>query len=80
MASLFELESKVQLHELRLGRIESDIESEKGTRARANSEIIVELKEVRASQIKSDRLIYIGIGVILALEFVIGVLVAIKWK
>lgn len=73
MSSEQPLAIRVSLLELQMERIVSDIESEKGTRMRANSEISVELKEIRDGQRKTDKIIWMmmgGLAVLnVALEF-----------
>jgi len=68
------LDTRVAVLEAQVGRITSDIESEKGTRARANSEIMETLKDIVRDQRKMEKIIYGGLGGLAALQFIIPLL------
>jgi len=61
----------LKLHEQQLGRIVSDIESEKGTRSRLNSEFTHRLDQIDAQQRKLERIIYMGLGALGILQFLL---------
>lgn len=71
-------ETRLAILEMQMGRIVSDIESEKGTRARTNEQLFRENKEIRDTQEKHSRMLYMGLGGLMVLQFVIGLLVALK--
>lgn len=55
--------------ESRIKRIESDIESEKRTRANANALINAKLDKQSEHMSKQDKIVYIGLGIVGALQF-----------
>lgn len=64
------IHERVTVLEVRVNRIVADIESEKGTRARANAEHDVRLRAV-------ERAMYVGIGAIALLQIGLGVFLAL---
>lgn len=60
---------KITQLEAQVGRLASDQESEKGTRARVNAEFTRRLDQIDASQRKLERIIYMGIGGLAVLQF-----------
>jgi len=56
---------------LQLGRIISDIESEKGTRARLHDEWQTEFKMLMGRLASLERQVAIGVGIIMALQVLI---------
>lgn len=58
--------------ETQIDRFTSDLESEKATRSRVNSDIMSQLKEIISDQQKSDRIIYMGLGGLAVLQFVVA--------
>ena len=62
----------LNLHEQQLGRLLSDIESEKGTRARLNAEFTRRLDAIDASQRKLERIIYMAAGGLAVLQYLIS--------
>lgn len=65
--------SRLDLIELRLGRIESDIESEKGTRLRSNNHIDGRFDKIEDMQRRSDRIVYGLLGLLSAVELVLRI-------
>ncbi len=61
----------VQIEE-QLARLVSDAESEKDTRQRANSSINTSLREIEARLLKQERLIYMGLGGLGVLQFILS--------
>lgn len=61
----------VQMEE-QIARLVSDAESEKDTRARANSSITASLKEIELRQSKLERIIYMGLGGLGVLQFLLS--------
>jgi hypothetical protein len=59
--------------ETRVERIESDIESEKGTRSRANAEIMARLSQV-------EQTVWKGVGAVSAVVAVAGVVLTLIFK
>lgn len=57
-----------------MGRIVSDIESEKDTRARANHAAMEMLKGIDQSQRKTEKLVWCGLGGLAVLQFIIPLL------
>lgn len=55
--------------ETQVGRIESDIESEKGTRSRANADLEIRLRSVERSN-------WMGVGALALLQIILGVILA----
>lgn len=57
--------------ESEVGRLQSDYESEKGTRARANADILAELKLIRSDVEAMQRKIWMAIGGVGAVTWLI---------
>jgi len=62
--------------ELQMGRLESDQDSEKDTRARSNERIFAAIAENNAHLRKMERVVWMGLGALTLLQFVIPLLVA----
>jgi len=71
-------ETRLTVLEVQVKRIVSDIESEKGTRSRAGSDLNARLDQIDHAQRKQERILYIGMGALGALQFLIGIYVALK--
>jgi hypothetical protein len=69
-----DLEVRVAILETQIGRISSDIESEKGTRARINDRIMESLSTIDAAQRKTEKILWTGLGALGVLQFVIPLL------
>lgn len=65
------LEAKVSVMEFQIGRIVSDIESEKETRARANEAIHRKLDSVTEGQNKTNWIVAMGVGGVMVVEVVL---------
>lgn len=52
-----------------MGRVVSDIESEKRTRAAVNNTLHEKLDKINEHQSKQDRIVYIGLGIVVTLQF-----------
>lgn len=61
--------TRLALVEQQMERICSDIESEKGTRARVNTELNRRLDDIDAAQRKLERIIYMAAGGLAVLQF-----------
>lgn len=57
--------------ETQIERLVSDAESEKDTRARENARINQEIGGIRESLNATNKLAYIGMGIMLALQFLV---------
>lgn len=57
--------------EAEIGRLQSDRESEKGTRARTNALIHQRLDAIDQQQRKLERIIWMGMGALAALQFIL---------
>lgn len=68
------MEIRIAVLETQMGRIVSDIESEKETRARVNSDIMIALKEHSEAQSRTDKILYMGLGGLATLQFVLTLL------
>ncbi len=55
-----------------MDRIVADIESEKGTRSRANSDILSEIRVIKLDQRKADKILYGAMGGLAVLQFVLS--------
>lgn len=62
---------KITQMEAQLERLTSDQESEKGTRARVNTEFSRRLDQIDANQRKLERIIYMGLGGLAVLQFLL---------
>lgn len=60
---------KITELEAQIARLVSDQASEKGTRARTNSEFTRRLDQIDANQRKLERIIYMGCGGLAVLQF-----------
>lgn len=76
--TLTELDREVLVHQLQIGRIVSDIESEKRTRASVNSTILAKLETLDERQRKSEAWQNKMIGGLMVLQFVTMLFVALK--
>lgn len=76
--TLAELDREVTVHHYQLGRIVSDIESEKRTRAKVNETIIEKLETLDERQRKSEAWQNKMIGGLMVLQFVTMLFVALK--
>lgn len=74
-ATLHELELRMTKVELQVGRIASDIESEKDSRARANSEILSQLRAIDTAQRKQEKMLWGGAGGLAVLQFLVPMVV-----
>lgn len=74
------IETRLRIIETRLGRIESDIESEKGTRARVNESVTVKLEKLSDHMSRQDKIIFTGMGVLACLQFVAPLLFRAIYK
>lgn len=74
---LNDLDRMVAVHTLQIGRIVSDIESEKRTRADVNKTIIERLGEQDREMHKSAIFQAKLIGAVLALNFIVGIVVTV---
>jgi hypothetical protein len=61
----------VKLEE-QMARLASDAESEKDTRSRSNDRISVALREIELRQTKLERIIYMGLGGLGVLQFLLS--------
>lgn len=68
------IDVRVAVLETQVDRIVSDLESEKGTRARVNIEINDKLDKIDDRGRKTERIIWMGLGGLGVLQFVIPVL------
>jgi hypothetical protein len=57
--------------EIQIERICSDIESEKATRARVNSDIYSKLEKIQDGQDKTNRILYMMLGGLMVLQVVL---------
>lgn len=57
--------------EIQIERIVSDVESEKATRARVNSDIYDKLEKIRDAQEKTNRILYMMLGGLMVLQVVL---------
>ena len=55
-------EVRLAVLEAQVARIVSDIESEKDTRSRVNSEIMSSLRAIDSAQRKTEKIIWFGVG------------------
>jgi hypothetical protein len=62
---------RIGVLEYQVGRIVSDIESEKGTRMRTNQAILDEIVELKKAQRTSDRIIWTALGALGLLQWVL---------
>ncbi len=76
--SLSELEKAVAVHEVQMGRIVSDIQSEKGTRARVNADLFEKLDEMDERQRRSESFQSKLIGGLMVLQFCTMTFLALK--
>ena len=67
-----ELTIKIVQMEEQIARLVSDAESEKDTRSRSNDRITVVLKEIEGRQLKMERIIYMGLGGLGVLQFLLS--------
>lgn len=67
-------EVRIAILETQMGRIVSDIESEKDTRARVNSEIMESLRAIDSAQRKTEKIIWSGLGALAVLQFALSVI------
>ena len=67
-----DLTIKVVQIEEQLARLVSDAESEKDTRRRVNDGISNQLREIDARQTKLERIIYMGLGGLAVLQFLLS--------
>jgi len=67
-------EVRLSVLEDQMGRIVSDIESEKATRARTNDTVMGMLKGIDLCQRKTEKLVWCGLGGLAVLQFVIPLL------
>lgn len=58
--------------EAQIDRLVSDAESEKGTRARVNSDFTKRLDTIDENQRKLERIIYMGLGGLAVLQFLLA--------
>lgn len=65
------LETRVAVLEVQVGRIVSDIESEKATRARVNEDIIDKLDKMDTAQRRTEKILYMGLGALAVLQFIL---------
>lgn len=75
---LFELEKTVAVHEAQMKRIVSDIESEKGTRMRVNTELFTKLELMDERQRRSENFQSKMIGALGILQFITMAFIALK--
>lgn len=61
--------------DLKIGRIVSDIESEKDTRARVNEDWKHDLMVIRKDLRAIEKNVWIGIGIITTLQFIVPLLI-----
>lgn len=70
--------------EVQVERFRSDLESEKGTRARVNSDLYDKMDELgsefRAGQKETNHVVYRMVGGLIALQVVMGVVLAMWAK
>lgn len=71
---LDDTEVRLAVLETQMERIVSDIESEKATRARVNSEIISQLQAIDQAQRKIEKIIWTGLGGLGVLQFALGLI------
>ena len=57
--------------EIQMERIVSDIESEKGTRTRINSDIYAKLEKIQDAQQQTNRILYMMLGGLMVLQIVL---------
>lgn len=57
--------------EIQMERIVSDIESEKGTRARINSDIYAKLEKIQDAQQQTNRILWMMLGGLMVLQIVL---------
>lgn len=62
------LPDRVFALELQMSRFVSDMESEKGTRARANVDINLKLDDIRERQNSTNRIVYMMLGGVMVLQ------------
>lgn len=67
-----DLTIKVVQIEEQLARLVSDAESEKDTRRRVNDGISNQLREIEVRQTKLERIIYMGLGGLAVLQFLLS--------
>lgn len=65
------LPDRVLTLELQMARFVSDMESEKGTRSRANVDINLKLDDIREQQNRTNRLVYMMLGGVMVLQVAI---------
>lgn len=73
------LPERVRVVEVRIDRMVSDIESEKGTRARANERLSNQIEALDKRLTRHDRLIWMAAGVLAALNIATVVLTALSY-
>lgn len=69
------IEVRLAILETQIERIVSDIESEKGTRARVNSDIIAQLHAIDTTQRKLEKMLWMGIGGLAVLQFLVPMVI-----
>lgn len=67
-----EITIKVVQIEEQLARLVSDAESEKDTRRRVNEGLSKQLREIEDRQRKQERIIYMGLGGLAVLQFILS--------
>lgn len=67
------IEVRVAILETQVHRLVSDVTSEKETRARSNSNLSEQLTGLDDRQRKIEKIIYMGLGGLAALQFIIAV-------
>lgn len=57
--------------EVQVERLVSDVESEKSTRSRVNSDIYEKLEKIRDAQEKTNRILYMMLGGLMVLQVIL---------
>lgn len=60
--------------EIQMERYTSELESEKGTRARANSDIYAKLDKIQDAQLQTNRILWMMLGGLMVLQIVLQML------